>query len=524
VHAISGQVTVSCAFCSKSIVFCGGLQPHQVCILHRVSRLEDCMLACPILVLIHIVLCRLAHARTGYVDVGSAVERQYSLCRTSRTLPAQCDLTGISANLIAASLRRKSQEDPGNLHLRAAFVFFWNGSKAIRSLQRTFCKAANRRNEALGLNTMNYTAQFRNYYVCPSLDARGFIQSASCGSAAIKATLVFPRQGCPEEQPCILVVKCEVFEWNLRGAQNKRTLRVALRVHSADLARAGGSTLDFNLGFCVKEHVLQRRLTVCSQTMYNYPKLAHAHHHVLRDWVDYHLHIGVDHFFLYDIDGSFSADLQPFIERGVVTYMPYWADQMSVPTGMMTLHGKTPNCAEPYAYTHCLLENYLVSQWVILLHDPDEYIAVPSVSSTGLQTAMSHVESIRNVTAEVWVFHVPMAARHGCSVINKRGSVLRCSLWRGRLGIDLKRSSPMLNPENCVGSYAHDCSHPVAQTETIFHRLPPHHMSIYHYVELLPETAGRCERIMKAPCDTEDTSLMKGVSYLMGLDDGTGNG
>jgi hypothetical protein len=44
----------------------------------------------------------------------------------------------------------------------------------------------------------------------------------------------------------------------------------------------------------------------------------------LREWVLYHLLVGVQHFYLYDNDSNDNTReaLQPFIERGIVTYIP----------------------------------------------------------------------------------------------------------------------------------------------------------------------------------------------------------
>jgi hypothetical protein len=45
----------------------------------------------------------------------------------------------------------------------------------------------------------------------------------------------------------------------------------------------------------------------------------------LREWVLYHLLVGVQHFYLYDNDSTDNTReaLQPFIQRGVVTYIPW---------------------------------------------------------------------------------------------------------------------------------------------------------------------------------------------------------
>lgn len=45
----------------------------------------------------------------------------------------------------------------------------------------------------------------------------------------------------------------------------------------------------------------------------------------VKEWLDYHLLAGVDHFYIYDNDSTpeFKKILQPYIDAGVVTYTPY---------------------------------------------------------------------------------------------------------------------------------------------------------------------------------------------------------
>ena len=45
----------------------------------------------------------------------------------------------------------------------------------------------------------------------------------------------------------------------------------------------------------------------------------------VKEWLDYHLLAGVDHFYIYDNDSipEFKKILQPYIDAGIVTYTPY---------------------------------------------------------------------------------------------------------------------------------------------------------------------------------------------------------
>ncbi len=45
----------------------------------------------------------------------------------------------------------------------------------------------------------------------------------------------------------------------------------------------------------------------------------------IREWLEYHLLVGVEHFFLYDMDGGqgLAGILEPYEEAGVVTRIPW---------------------------------------------------------------------------------------------------------------------------------------------------------------------------------------------------------
>jgi hypothetical protein len=59
----------------------------------------------------------------------------------------------------------------------------------------------------------------------------------------------------------------------------------------------------------------------------------------LREWVLYHLLVGVQHFYLYDNDSNDNTReaLQPFTERGIVTYIP-WPGEKGAAQGRQLSH------------------------------------------------------------------------------------------------------------------------------------------------------------------------------------------
>jgi hypothetical protein len=88
-------------------------------------------------------------------------------------------------------------------------------------------------------------------------------------------------------------------------------------------------------------------------------------------WVLYHVKIlGFGHFHLYDTDGSASNYIRRILKEPFFTYTNHWA-----PTKSMGEIGFThPGCAETYAYNECIWKNRGLTEWVMIIHAPDNYV------------------------------------------------------------------------------------------------------------------------------------------------------
>lgn len=85
----------------------------------------------------------------------------------------------------------------------------------------------------------------------------------------------------------------------------------------------------------------------------------------LKEWLDYHLTIGVDHFYLYDNNSTddFMSVVRPYMERGLVTLID-WPYQQ----------------AQVKCYKHCLETFCNETKWIGYI-DADEFIC-PKYAST----------------------------------------------------------------------------------------------------------------------------------------------
>ncbi|CAD7969573.1 unnamed protein product [Amoebophrya sp. A25] len=146
-----------------------------------------------------------------------------------------------------------------------------------------------------------------------------------------------------------------------------------------------------------------RTMAVCSQVLYTLDN--ERGRSLLRQWLAYHRLIGVGHFYLYDRDGS----VAPFVEeeraRTIssqndssesnrefdITYFPNFSRHfLSEPQHLVQQENKPglPSHAAPdaAAAAHCIFANRGISEFVAMLHSPDEYLS----NSRGLR----HIEHV----------------------------------------------------------------------------------------------------------------------------------
>ena len=78
----------------------------------------------------------------------------------------------------------------------------------------------------------------------------------------------------------------------------------------------------------------------------------------LKEWLDYHLTVGIDHFYLYDNNSTdnYREIIQPYIDREQITLVP-WPHQQ----------------AQAQAYKHCLETYRTETNWITFI-DADEFI------------------------------------------------------------------------------------------------------------------------------------------------------
>ncbi|CAK0799261.1 unnamed protein product [Prorocentrum cordatum] len=115
-----------------------------------------------------------------------------------------------------------------------------------------------------------------------------------------------------------------------------------------------------------------RNVTVCTKPLFKSGELLEKDPDLIDNWIEYHRLLGVDHFQIYDTDGSFSHSF-PNAVQGSVTYVGQFPALISEKFATLEKEG-FHSCLISQSYDHCFFENAQTSRWVLHLHAPDSYV------------------------------------------------------------------------------------------------------------------------------------------------------
>ncbi|CAE6961452.1 unnamed protein product [Symbiodinium natans] len=260
-----------------------------------------------------------------------------------------------------------------------------------------------------------------------------------------------------------------------------------------------------------------RRLTVCTGVMFNagqrIPEFPGSIP-LLRQWLDFHEELGVEHFVLYDSDGSAApeADGRP----GKVTYFPRWPSHLSAKLGEISVTPHCRHCLSVLAEAHCLFNSRGLSNWVITLHSFDAYLApTPSWGGHALGSLGRILKELERNRPEIGV--VPLAmidfggAPWNSSILLERFQMraqqpvqVLAEIGRGNPRDDCWLNHPgvtLRNPENVWGVLDHYArSAPGAMDVEMPHEL----LRVNHYVDIFGQ---RCSSRFWH-CTVLDTGLL----------------
>ncbi|NIP55441.1 MAG: glycosyltransferase family 92 protein, partial [Phycisphaerae bacterium] len=111
----------------------------------------------------------------------------------------------------------------------------------------------------------------------------------------------------------------------------------------------------------------------------------------LWEWLDFHLLMGVEHFFLYDngLEESSQKLLQPYIDAGLVTHIP-WPDL----PGLRNYNWAGPHTLsiQQLAYGHCVRYFRRNFKWLMQL-DLDEFMFPASCQYQCLKSVLKSLDA-----------------------------------------------------------------------------------------------------------------------------------
>jgi len=134
-----------------------------------------------------------------------------------------------------------------------------------------------------------------------------------------------------------------------------------------------GSASSPLLSICANHPGPRRKLVACSKPLWNASELEGVQPYLMQDWVHYHAELGIEHFQIYDLDGSFGDTLSPLQEEGAVTHIPFFASRYG-PRLHAASQDRTPFCLEPQAQDHCAWSWRGRADWVIYIESPDVFL------------------------------------------------------------------------------------------------------------------------------------------------------
>merc|ERR1712086_1011827 len=136
---------------------------------------------------------------------------------------------------------------------------------------------------------------------------------------------------------------------------------------------------------CTLPRPPRRLISACSTTLHNADYIHELAPHAIEDWVNYHRLLGIEHFTIFDTDGSFAPYVRDLVDAGLVTYRPRWPSLLAPKFGLLASgverSQQRPLIVEPHALDDCMWGNRHISDWVMLLHSFEEYLHSPTLAA-----------------------------------------------------------------------------------------------------------------------------------------------
>jgi hypothetical protein len=188
----------------------------------------------------------------------------------------------------------------------------------------------------------------------------------------------------------------------------------------------------------------------CTQPLYNVQKFEKLWPGLIKMWLRHYIVVlGFARVTVYDIDGSTGAYLpQELLRSRAVIYRPRWA-----PTAAMRdvqVNGST-YCSETYMENQCLWEARGRSEWAMLLHAPDNFLAdVP-----GAHKLFGYLDSKPHSFPGIPIYVRLFYGKDEDNVNHTHASEVFSSIQQFISTQCRVRSVPIVDPHICLGLFVH---------------------------------------------------------------------
>ncbi|CAE8653059.1 unnamed protein product [Polarella glacialis] len=310
------------------------------------------------------------------------------------------------------------------------------------------------------------------------------------------------------------------------------------------------------LRLCPVRAPLRRRISACTSLLHGADRMHNIMPFLVEDWINYHVMLGIEHFTVYDTDGSYEPYLATFVEHGRVTYHARWPGVLSTKLGLLSAGVKAehlrPMLTEPQALDACVWHYRHVSDWVVGLHSFEEFLHSPLFSQEFQSQAEAATNEARDtkvlprllerwasqVAGKVALFEVFQEVMGG-PVSERSTSTL--SAWthkrnrsfegeRGRMGFvfndaEARPFTWIVDPLNVIQTAIH-MAKPRSPDLTVV-TLPTDLLRVNHYVNLgsnssrcsLESTCGvgeTCDLAISA-CNVPDRSILWAEPHVIAM-------
>jgi len=175
---------------------------------------------------------------------------------------------------------------------------------------------------------------------------------------------------------------------------------------------------------------------------------------LLIEWIQYHLVLGVEHFYVLDRFGSFKEALSAYIAQGRVTHVPW---DLFTPN-MHHLEKLSKYYDQVLASTACLMWGAR-DEWIASI-DPDEYIHPGSSRYQEPGGLRKLLDTLSADTTEVCLPNMifPFAANDMSLRAKKEGRMIQNAVYRQNQTVKQGREKSIVRPKNVDFMWAHFAS------------------------------------------------------------------